>query len=124
MAYTPTVWETGDTITAVKLNKEEQGIADATPIICQVEFNDARTGATIDTAYSVIKAAFLAGKNILFQEFNADDGVYQNMVLNSIADAVDDYPNMVSLYGRGSAVYPQVYDFYEVNGVLTYSRVA
>lgn len=29
MAYTPTVWETGDTITAVKLNKMENGIAGA-----------------------------------------------------------------------------------------------
>lgn len=29
MAYTPTVWETGDTITAEKLNKAEQGIAAA-----------------------------------------------------------------------------------------------
>ena len=34
MAYTPTVWETGDVITAEKLNKAEQGIADA------VEFFD------------------------------------------------------------------------------------
>ena len=29
MAYTPTVWETGDVITAVKLNKAENGIAAA-----------------------------------------------------------------------------------------------
>jgi len=30
MSYTPTVWQTGDTITATKLNKAEQGIAGAT----------------------------------------------------------------------------------------------
>lgn len=29
MAYTPTTWVTGDTITAVKLNNMEQGIANA-----------------------------------------------------------------------------------------------
>ena len=29
MSYTPTTWVNGDTITAVKLNKIEQGIADA-----------------------------------------------------------------------------------------------
>lgn len=29
MSYTPTTWTTGDTITATKLNKIEQGIADA-----------------------------------------------------------------------------------------------
>ena len=33
MAYTPTVWETGDVITAVKLNKAENGIAAATDIV-------------------------------------------------------------------------------------------
>ena len=29
MAYTPTTWATGDTITATKLNKLEQGVANA-----------------------------------------------------------------------------------------------
>lgn len=29
MSYTPTVWESGDTITATRLNKIEQGIQDA-----------------------------------------------------------------------------------------------
>ena len=29
MSYTPTNWTTGDTITATKLNKMEQGIANA-----------------------------------------------------------------------------------------------
>ena len=33
MAYTPTVWQTGDVITAEKLNKAEQGIAGAYDII-------------------------------------------------------------------------------------------
>ncbi len=32
MSYTPTVWQTGDTITAEKLNKLEGGVADATLI--------------------------------------------------------------------------------------------
>lgn len=29
MSYTPTVWESGDTITATRLNKIEQGIQSA-----------------------------------------------------------------------------------------------
>lgn len=29
MSYTPTNWQTGDTITAAKMNKLEQGVADA-----------------------------------------------------------------------------------------------
>ena len=31
MSYTPTTWTTGDTVTATKLNKIEQGIAEASP---------------------------------------------------------------------------------------------
>lgn len=57
MAYTPTVWVTGDTITAEKLNKAEEGIeansklvyvakavvseGSDTPVITQGDFDDA-----------------------------------------------------------------------------------
>ena len=30
MAYTPTNWKSGDTVTSTKLNKIEQGVSDAT----------------------------------------------------------------------------------------------
>lgn len=36
MSYTPTTWVTGDTITATKLNKLEQGIANASGCECAV----------------------------------------------------------------------------------------
>ena len=122
MAYIPTEWETGDVITAEKLNKAENGIAAATTIICTVEFNEEHSSATIDTAYSKIKADFLAGKNIIFQTIDADNGEYNNMLLCSILDAVDEYPNTVSLYGRGTSNFPVLYDFKEDDGVLTYSH--
>lgn len=123
MAYTPTEWETGDVITAEKLNKAEEGIAAATTTICRVEFNEAHTSATIDTAYTVIKADFLAGKNIIFHVIDADNGEYNNMPLCAILDAVDEYPNSVSLYGRGPDVSPVLYNFIETDGVLTYTHV-
>ena len=55
MAYTPTVWATGDIITAEKLNKAENGIAansnivyvakgevdDGVPVITEGDFDDA-----------------------------------------------------------------------------------
>ena len=43
MAYTPTTWETGDTITAAGLNKMEQGIANAGSsydLVLSVPYND------------------------------------------------------------------------------------
>lgn len=124
MAYVPTVWETGDIITAEKLNKAEGGIAAATTIVCQVEFSADHSSATIDTAYSVIKADFLAGKNIIFQAIDTDNGEYNNMLLCAILDGVEDYPNTVSLYGRGSSNFPVLYDFKEDDGVLTYAHAS
>lgn len=43
MAYTPTVWVTGDVITAVKLNKAENGIKAAYPVVLSVTIDDNNT---------------------------------------------------------------------------------
>lgn len=52
MAYTPTVWETGDVITAVKLNKAEQGIAAAYPLVVTI------SDYTFDKTFAEVLAAF------------------------------------------------------------------
>ena len=67
MAYTPTVWVTGDTITAEKLNKAEQGIAGASPVVLTGEWEegDGSYGiffCTLDEFNEMI----LSGRNILF----------------------------------------------------------
>lgn len=54
MAYTPTVWETGDVITAEKLNKAEQGIADAGAYIIPLTW--AGSSATLGASYDDIVA--------------------------------------------------------------------
>lgn len=55
MAYTPTVWATGDVITAEKLNKAENGIAAAGAYI--VEMSDVlATGATLYASYNDLVA--------------------------------------------------------------------
>lgn len=63
MAYTPTVWQTGDTITAEKLNKLENGVASgeggsflvtATPT--------GQDTATIDKTYNEILTALASGQ--------------------------------------------------------------
>lgn len=59
MAYTPTVWQTGDVITAVKLNKLENGVAaiDGVMIVLAEEEGDV---ATLTATYSEIAAAMTA----------------------------------------------------------------
>lgn len=55
MAYTPTVWATGDVITAVKLNKAEAGIqaANADVLIVTIDAED-----TMNKKFSEIFAAY------------------------------------------------------------------
>lgn len=58
MSYTPTTWTTGDTITATKLNKIEQGIASAgggVSGLCTV------TNGTMDKSYNDIMSIVNAG---------------------------------------------------------------
>ena len=64
MAYTPTVWETGDVITAEKLNKAEKGIAEASDAAFYVTFTDDGETATADKTMDEIEAAISAGKAV------------------------------------------------------------
>lgn len=59
MAYTPTEWQTGDIITATKLNNMEQGIANAG--ILKVSVTDANV-LTLDKTWQEI---FSAGFSVL-----------------------------------------------------------
>lgn len=58
MAYTPTTWVTGDTITAVKLNNMEQGIANAGgTLICHYTVDAQAQKLILDkTAQEIIDA--------------------------------------------------------------------
>lgn len=59
MSYTPTTWTTGDTITATKLNKIEQGIASAGGgILFDIGVED----GTLDKTWTEIDSAMSAGK--------------------------------------------------------------
>lgn len=69
MAYTPTVWETGDVITAEKLNKAEQGIAAAADqglVVVPLTYDDDASAYVTDADFSDVKAAFLSGRMCAF----------------------------------------------------------
>lgn len=78
MAYTPTVWATGDTITAEKLNKAEQGIAAASAggsLIIPLTW-DGNT-ATLDASYADLVAA--KASIIIAQEDALEDPDYPSL---------------------------------------------
>ena len=62
MAYTKPVWETGDVITAAKLNNAEDGIEALQPLIITVT-TDGDTGTrSMDKKFSEIVSALSAGR--------------------------------------------------------------
>ena len=91
MSYTPTVWEKGDIVTAEKLNKLENGLADATTEETIIEETDAwleenvaqETGYVLDDTLTLDNAAAPAGTvgeeldevKSAFNEFSGVDGI-------------------------------------------------
>lgn len=122
MAYTPTEWETGDVITAEKLNKAEEGIAAASALVCSIEFTSATT-ATIDEDYGDIVAAIRAGRSVIFMNDDMENGVISYFTLIQALDEYQPAPNTVKLSGfyNGSSM---EFDFVEADGVLTWSEPA
>ena len=70
MSYIPTVWKSGDIVSSEKLNKLEQGVADATSESIIVEETDAwleeniaqETGYALDSSLTMSNAAAPADK--------------------------------------------------------------
>lgn len=98
MAYTPTNWVTGDTITAEKLNKAEQGIADASAYIIPVVY-DAETSSTIlEASYDDISTAVSAGRTVVTKDDTSNNETTISLLyrVSYIADA--EYPYHVYFY--------------------------
>ena len=72
MSYTPTTWETGDTITAEKLNNMEVGIDDAVnPFIVNLTPTALDYSGVMDKTVAEIYAAYQAGSKILFRVWSS-----------------------------------------------------
>ena len=71
MSYTPTNWQTGDTVTAEKLNKMETGIANASidGRLVTMEVNG-DTIVDVDATASEVRSEVLNGKNVIIKLVN------------------------------------------------------
>ncbi len=81
MAYTPTTWTTGDTITATKLNKLENGVANAgsalivytnsstTATVGEIEY-----GETLNATFAEIYDALADGVPVYIRKFVETNG--------------------------------------------------
>ena len=94
MSYEPTVWKTGDVVTSAKLNKLEQGVADAGGAFV-VSVNktgdwgwEPDAGIEIDKTYNEIYAAVQSGQSVMLhaiQEPDATSHLYHIMPLQEIS---------------------------------------
>lgn len=67
MSYTPTTWSNGDTITAAKLNKLEQGVAEGGGggvLTVNIVYDGVNEKSVFDKTYAEIKDAFESGKYV------------------------------------------------------------
>lgn len=94
MSYTPTEWQTGDTITAEKLNKMENGIENAnSPFIVTLTPTDLDYSGTMDKTVAEINAAYEAGKDILFRVLTSANSYVDVPMSYAGRDTTLQYPN-------------------------------
>ena len=68
MSYTPNTWQTGDTVTAEKLNHMETGIGNAAnPFVVMLTPTALDYSGSMDRTVADIYAAYQAGKQIVFR---------------------------------------------------------
>lgn len=101
MAYDPTVWKSGDTITSAKLNKLENGLAEASGGgtgggVLKVNVNEQ---GQMDKTYAEIKAAFLEG--IVFNINLTPEG-YNLWIMTDCYDSESDGCSVTICYMRGN----------------------
>lgn len=73
-AYEPTVWATGDVVTADKLNKLEEGVANASGggLIVHSVYDETTEKHILDKTWTEIYNAFIAGNNVCIIEDNRE----------------------------------------------------
>ena len=95
MAYTPTEWETGDTVTAGKLNKLEGGVAAAYPLVATVTDN------TLDKTWNEMHAAMETGRIVMV--LITDNTVHEQEIgLNMICRMYEDSGNYNAVMTDGN----------------------
>lgn len=109
MSYTPTTWQTGDTITAAALNKMEQGIAGAGGVFIVGFSFDLESGkTTCDKTAQQIAQAIMGGSAVVLAQIVAEDNQcslrqilyfeYDNY------DPEDFYASMLTINGSGTVI--------------------
>ena len=103
MGYIPTEWETGDVITAEKLNKAENGIAGAGPYIVQIDSYDPETSdAILDASFEDVYNAVSAGRLVMMQDEQTTKNVSISFLMGTSYNPAENvlYPYDVTFFDK------------------------
>ena len=84
MAYTPTEWENGDIITAAKLNKAEQGIADASSIVTFIGETVESDVFTLEKTWKELKDMQDAGRLLVVNHSAGEGYPAETSIINPV----------------------------------------
>ena len=100
MSYEKNEWQTGDVITATKLNHMEDGIAESgggKPLEITATENEAGTKATLDKTFNEIEAAF---PNCYVWFGKSDGNEFDKQVVVNVRHDLGVYHVVVGYYGN------------------------
>lgn len=104
MSYTPTQWQTGDTITAEKLNNMESGIENANePFIVTLTPTAQDFSGTMDKTVAEINAAYEAGQKIVFRVYTSAT-MYMEIDCTYRASDGHEYPSFDASFVTNSPI--------------------
>lgn len=119
MAYTPTTWNTGDTITAAAMNKIENGIANAGGGgVLIVEYD----GSELDKTWNELKASMDAGVIPMIVDYFDDspEYIYRYCMLQSLSYNGSLYIALFSCTDSGNDTYSLGFVSSSATGTLVY----
>ena len=104
MSYTPTNWQTGDTITAEKLNNMESGIEANTPLI--INFHESEDMSMYLTTSEVLGyVAAISNKKIFYVSFNGSEAFPAHTIANGIEAHLENIPALAIFDESDSGVF-------------------
>lgn len=104
MGYIPTEWQTGDVITAEKLNKAEQGIADACVYMIPIEYDPETSEPYLQASFDDIYAAVSAGRLVCVKDEQSEKSASLAWLTGTVYDDDQAYPYQVYFHSGNTVL--------------------